>query len=63
MANFQSDPRLAEDYQTLYAYVDPAYKTSDGNEIISGIYLRKDLNVPENKIEGMKQLAPFIMPP
>ena len=63
MANLQGDPRLAEDYLTLYSYKDPEYKTIDGNNVITGIYIRKDLNIPENQIERMEQLAPFIMPP
>lgn len=63
MANLQADPRLAEDYLMLYSYADPEYKTIDGNNVITSIYIRKDLNIPENRIERMEQLAPFIMPP
>lgn len=56
-ANLQGDSRFSEEYQAIYSTVDNSRATADGQPVINGIFIRKELITTDEQLEQLEKLA------
>lgn len=56
-ANLQGDPRLEGQYEAILSSVDTTRVTEDGQPVLNGFFIRKELITSAEQFDQLKQLA------